>query len=88
MANREGRKTVAAELPVELYEKLMWCVGKKNPATDQPMKRMSDVLRFLLEDSFSQVFNNDWVAEQPRSRAGCASKRTWSTPWDRHPPAT
>lgn len=73
MANREGRKTVAAELPVELYEKLMWCIGKKNPVTDEPMKRMSDVMRFFLHDAFNQTFYNDWAAEQ-RKAARAAKK--------------
>ena len=70
MANREGRKTVAAELPVELYDKLFWAIGKR-----PELKRMSDVLRLLLTEGFEQTLAMEYRMEQ-RKQARAAKKAT------------
>lgn len=70
MANREGRKTVAAELPDELYAKLAWAIGKR-----PELKRMSDVLRLLLTEGFEQTLGMEYRIEQ-RKQARAAKKAT------------
>ena len=73
MANREGRKTVAAELPDDLYIRLEWCVGRTPPGDDTPLKRMSDVIRWMLDDSFTNCFDAEYQAEM--KKAAAAAKR-------------
>lgn len=73
MANREGRKTIAAELPVELYERLKWCVGRTAPGDSVTLKRMSDVIRWMLDESFHNNFHIEFTAE--RKKAAAAANR-------------
>ena len=70
MANREGRKTVAAELPVDLYERLEWCVGR-TPEKDPTivLKRMSDVIRWMLDESFTACFDSEFQRERKTTEA-------------------
>jgi hypothetical protein len=70
MANREGRKTVAAELPDDLYQRLEWCIGR-TPADDPTvvLKRMSDVIRWMLDDSFTNCFDAAYQIERKAAEA-------------------
>ena len=70
MANREGRKTVAAELPDDLYAKLAWAIGKR-----PELKRMSDVLRMILNEGFEATLGTEYKVEQ-RRQARAAKKVT------------
>jgi hypothetical protein len=70
MANREGRKTVAAELPDDLYTRLEWCIGR-SPENDPTvvLKRMSDVIRWMLDDSFTNCFDAAYQTERKAAEA-------------------
>lgn len=84
MANREGRKTVAVELPQELYEQLAWIVGKDPDHEGTPLKRMSDVLRYMLRDSWGNhpAFHLVYTAEKKKAEAAAkrAAKKEATTP--------
>ncbi len=69
MANREGRKTVAAELPDDLYQRLEWCIGRTPPGDDVVLKRMSDVIRWMLDDSFTNCFDAAYQIERKAAEA-------------------
>ena len=70
MANREGRKTVAAELPDDLYKRMQWCIGKELFAGEGvTFKRMSDVIRWMLDESFHQNFDDAFQAERKAAEA-------------------
>jgi len=69
MANREGRKTVAAELPDDLYTRLEWCIGRTPPSDDVVLKRMSDVIRWMLDDSFTNCFDAAYQIERKAAEA-------------------
>ena len=69
MANREGRKTVAAELPDDLYTRLEWCIGRTPPDDTVVLKRMSDVIRWMLDDSFTNCFDAAYQIERKAAEA-------------------
>ena len=69
MANREGRKTVAAELPDDLYHRLEWCIGRTPPDDTVVLKRMSDVIRWMLDDSFTNCFDAAYQIERKAAEA-------------------
>lgn len=69
MANREGRKTVAAELPDDLYIRLEWCIGRTPPDDTVVLKRMSDVIRWMLDDSFTNCFDAAYQIERKAAEA-------------------
>lgn len=73
MANREGKKTVAAEIPQDLYDRLEWCIGRTAPQESFVLKRMSDVIRWMLDESFHNNFHVEYAAEQ--KKAAAAAKR-------------
>lgn len=70
MANREGKKTVAVEIPIELYDKLEWAIGKQ-PAglPNTNTKRMSDVLRFVIAKGFDHQFGGQHHEETRKAAA-------------------